>query len=57
MAGAAAQGFDAVFVAGGIHSEELATDAWDRGDAPGVRTRLNAVSGLRVAGILTALKW
>lgn len=49
MAGAAGLGASALFVTGGIHADELRS--------ADVLERLDAVAGLRVAGVLPALCW
>lgn len=55
MAGAAQQGLDALFVTGGIHADEAGPGGPDGGQ--GLKRRLAAVEGLRLAGVMPELKW
>ncbi len=56
MGGAAARGYDALFVTGGIHAEEATRQDGTDG-APALWARLRAIDGLRVAGVISELAW
>lgn len=56
MGGAAARGYDALFVTGGIHADEAASQSEGTG-APDLWERLRAIDRLKVAGVVSELTW
>ena len=56
MEGAAARGYDALFVTGGIHADEAVSQGVGN-DAPDLWERLRSLDRLQVAGIMSDLTW
>ena len=56
MGGAAARGYDALFVTGGIHADEAVPQGEEHG-APDLWERLRAIDRLKVIGIVSELTW